>query len=121
MGGLCFDRRGNRFMTCSDDTTLKLWSTEQGLPKATQASSVDLHRAMFVRPLFGGPLVPGAAGPGEGPIETEASATDPWHCVATLQGYHARPMYSVDWLLWGEGPETIATACGDNSIRIFQP
>lgn len=118
--GLCFDLSGNRFMTCSDDTSLKLWSTERGTAKEPPPPAADLHRAMFVRPLFGGPLAPGPASPGEKPAEPEPKATGPWRCAATLQGHHQRPVYSVDWLLWGEGPQTVATACGDNNIRVFQ-
>jgi len=40
-----------------------------------------------------------------------------WQCCSTLSGYHKRPIYFVDWC-----PLTglIATASGDNKIRIFK-
>lgn len=40
-----------------------------------------------------------------------------WKCVCTLSGYHDRPIYDVKWC-----PQTglIATACGDDYIRIFR-
>ncbi|CAF3358431.1 unnamed protein product [Rotaria sp. Silwood1] len=40
-----------------------------------------------------------------------------WKCVCTISGYHKQPIYDVKWC-----PLTglIATACGDNSIRIFR-
>ena len=38
-----------------------------------------------------------------------------WCCVCTLSGYHTREVYDVAWSLDG----FIATACGDDSIRVF--
>eukprot|EP00920_Eleutheroschizon_duboscqi_P009141 GHVT01020938.1.p1 GENE.GHVT01020938.1~~GHVT01020938.1.p1 ORF type:complete len:585 (-),score=134.39 GHVT01020938.1:294-2048(-) len=40
-----------------------------------------------------------------------------WRCTATLQGFHTQSIYSVDW---NKHADYIATACGDNAIRIFQ-
>ncbi|XP_046426028.1 probable cytosolic iron-sulfur protein assembly protein Ciao1 isoform X1 [Neodiprion virginianus] len=40
-----------------------------------------------------------------------------WKCCCTLSGYHSRPIYDIDWCkLTG----LIATACGDDIIRIFR-
>lgn len=40
-----------------------------------------------------------------------------WKCVSTLSGYHFRPIYDISWCdLTG----IIATACGDDCIRLFQ-
>ncbi|PIK58567.1 putative cytosolic iron-sulfur protein assembly protein CIAO1-like isoform X2 [Apostichopus japonicus] len=39
-----------------------------------------------------------------------------WKCVCTLSGHHHRAVYSIDWChLTG----MIATACGDDAVRIF--
>ncbi|NWI88569.1 CIAO1 protein, partial [Pitta sordida] len=46
------------------------------------------------------------------------SGTDPtWKCVCTLSGYHSRTIYDVSWChLTG----AVATACGDDAIRVFE-
>ena len=47
-----------------------------------------------------------------------AGVDDPtWKCVATLGGYHKRCPYDVDWC---HKSGLIATACGDNGIRLFK-
>lgn len=40
-----------------------------------------------------------------------------WKCVCTLAGYHTRTVYDISWC-----PLTnlIATACGDDTIRVFK-
>ncbi|XP_007905631.1 probable cytosolic iron-sulfur protein assembly protein ciao1 [Callorhinchus milii] len=40
-----------------------------------------------------------------------------WKCICTLSGYHTRTVYDVSWC-----PNTgaIATACGDDAIRVFE-
>jgi len=40
-----------------------------------------------------------------------------YKCVCTLSGFHTRPIYDVTWC---HLTDLIATACGDNSIRIFK-
>lgn len=40
-----------------------------------------------------------------------------WKCVCTLSGYHNRTIYDVSWCSL---TDFIATACGDDSIRVFQ-
>ncbi|NXV82410.1 CIAO1 protein, partial [Atlantisia rogersi] len=46
------------------------------------------------------------------------SGTDPtWKCICNLSGYHTRTIYDVAWChLTG----ALATACGDDAIRIFE-
>ena len=39
-----------------------------------------------------------------------------WKCVTTLSGFHTRCIYDIDW---SRINNLIATACGDDSIRIF--
>ncbi|CEM32669.1 unnamed protein product [Vitrella brassicaformis CCMP3155] len=41
-----------------------------------------------------------------------------WRCSCTLQGYHGRTIYCVDWSK--QGDDCIATACGDNALRVFK-
>lgn len=45
------------------------------------------------------------------------NGTDKWECVLTSGGEHTRPIYDVSW---NEKSGLIATACGDDYIRIFQ-
>ncbi|XP_030386566.1 probable cytosolic iron-sulfur protein assembly protein Ciao1 [Scaptodrosophila lebanonensis] len=40
-----------------------------------------------------------------------------WKCVCTLAGHHSRAIYDVTWC---KQTGLIATACGDNAIRIFK-
>lgn len=40
-----------------------------------------------------------------------------WKCVCTLSGYHTRTIYDIDWC---KQTGLIATACGDDIVRIFQ-
>ena len=40
-----------------------------------------------------------------------------WKCVSTLSGYHERAVYSVDW---SHVTGWIASAAGDDSIRVFK-
>ncbi|XP_058715490.1 probable cytosolic iron-sulfur protein assembly protein CIAO1 [Poecile atricapillus] len=40
-----------------------------------------------------------------------------WQCVCTLSGYHGRSIYDVAWChLTG----AVATACGDDAVRVFE-
>ncbi|KAF6729289.1 putative cytosolic iron-sulfur protein assembly protein ciao1-A [Oryzias melastigma] len=49
---------------------------------------------------------------------TEAGQGDlSWKCVCTLSGYHGRTVYDIAWCrLTG----ALATACGDDGIRVFK-
>jgi len=40
-----------------------------------------------------------------------------WKCVCTLSGYHSRPVYDIAWC---HTTDLIATACADDSVRIFK-
>ncbi|BET01208.1 unnamed protein product [Nesidiocoris tenuis] len=40
-----------------------------------------------------------------------------WKCVCTLSGYHDGPVYDVDW---HPTKNLLATACGDNGLRLFE-
>ena len=47
-------------------------------------------------------------------VPTDQSPT--WKCICSIQGHHNRTIYDVDWC---KNSDLIATAAGDNSIRIF--
>lgn len=47
----------------------------------------------------------------------EKTSQKTWVCVCTLGGYHKRTIYDVSW---NKITGLIATACGDNHIRIFK-
>ncbi|XP_067083775.1 probable cytosolic iron-sulfur protein assembly protein ciao1 [Osmerus mordax] len=55
--------------------------------------------------------------PGEGQGDGSTSAGSSWKCVCTLSGFHARAVYDVAWC-----PLTaaLATACGDDGVRVFK-
>ncbi len=40
-----------------------------------------------------------------------------WKCVCTLSGYHNRSVYDISWC---KLTNLLATACGDDHIRIFK-
>nr|CAD7405721.1 unnamed protein product [Timema cristinae] len=45
-------------------------------------------------------------------------SSDPvWKCVCTLSGYHNRTIYDIAWC---HQTDLIATACGDDIIRVFK-
>ncbi|NXI31884.1 CIAO1 protein, partial [Sterrhoptilus dennistouni] len=50
--------------------------------------------------------------------EGQGSGSEPsWKCVCTLSGYHGRSIYDVAWChLTG----AVATACGDDAVRVFE-
>ncbi|NXD31071.1 CIAO1 protein, partial [Spelaeornis formosus] len=55
------------------------------------------------------------AGTGTGDTGTGTRAPG-WHCVCTLSGYHGRSIYDVAWCgLTG----AVASACGDDAVRVF--
>ena len=55
------------------------------------------------------------------PGNSEGIATEnndsTWKCVCTLAGFHNRAVYDIDWC--GQ-TGLLATACGDDSVRIFK-
>jgi len=145
---ISFDAEGARFTTCSDDRTIRVWApaSELGGRGQTEVSSTSppkqpvastLAAASFVTPLFRGatglaavgvavPVAEAGARAPAGPdvaISTwraPADAACSWQCAAAVEGYHPRPIYSVDWLPSQSTP-TIASASGDNRVRVFQP
>ncbi|KAM8794631.1 LOW QUALITY PROTEIN: putative cytosolic iron-sulfur protein assembly protein CIAO1 [Eudromia elegans] len=98
---VAFDRDGQRLASCSDDRTVRVWrrgegGRQPGAPAPSAAPGADGGSACA------------AAGSGSEP---------PWQCVCTLSGFHTRTIYDVAWChLTG----ALATACGDDAIRVFE-
>jgi len=110
----------------------------QSVPSAKEsftgkASAGDLLFAGAVTPLFRGNLVPparpdppqtvangrseAAASSYKSQRSSPADACCGWACVSVIKDHHPRPVYSADW----SDRDFIASACGDNCLRIFQP
>merc|ERR1719198_110322 len=91
----------------------------------------SIASAAFVSPLFKTALGFKAQGGGAEDakaVEPEArktpkDATCVWEPIATIKDEHPRPVYSVDWMPYtvGDTHTALATACGDNFVRVFQP
>lgn len=130
---LSWDPVGARFVTCSDDRTLRFWASEENASQASSASTQQAVKgpsvaaAAFMTPLFRASLGPGAANAApqmpELDLQAPIDATCSWTCVATVEGHHPRPIYSCDWLPFAldGNAACIATACGDDCVRIFKP
>lgn len=120
-----FDRSGAHLVSCSEDKTVKVWMPAEeakNLPAPPKSISYP-GIAHFVTPLFR-PAMQTQAPTGTTslkPRKPPADASCRWTCVATIEGYHPRPIYHVDWLPCDNASCAIATACGDNHIRVFQP
>lgn len=137
---LAFDPCGSRFATCSDDRTVRLWAPAQQVaekpaekPAAEFVAPRGVAAAAFITPLFrsvgslvqedalgaGGLLTRCAAKRRQAPPEAACR----WVTTAQIEDASPRPVYSVDWspsALAGSFT-AIASACGDNRVRIFQP
>lgn len=144
---LGFNQDGSRFVTCSDDKDLRVWAPardgdaggtggaagDAGVSAGGPGPGSRVAMSAFVSPLFRGALAPGGASSAgalaptadgtAGRIKPPADASCPWRCEATIQGHHPRTIFSVDWLPFpaADCATTIASACGDNRIRVFQP
>jgi len=138
---LCFDSVGSRFVTCSDDCTLRVWApTQEPLPKSSVQPDAEssqskehgadvVHRASYVSPLFrASSMIKTAmskpkAKPAPKERKAPADAACSWSCWATIEGHHTRPVYAVDWLPFptANASVSIASAGGDNHVRVFQP
>lgn len=103
---ISFDRSGRRLASCSDDRTVRIWQAYE---------------------------------PGNEEGIATPDNTMIWKCVCTLSGYHTRSVYDISWckitgktiIIWYImqvflihiillQTDLIATACGDDVIRIFK-
>jgi len=136
---LAFDPVGALFATCSDDRTLRVWaplgnnaatamaSEEVKASRSTLPRSSSIVEATYVSRLFRGGSLPtaepeatsSAAAVWQPPKDADCQ----WRIISTIKGEHPRPVYSVDWLPFdvAESTASIASACGDNHVRVFQP
>lgn len=142
---ICFDPIGSCFVTCSDDQTVCLWAPTADLPDPAAAAAATpkhegagarLTAAALFSPLFRpsarlaqAAAASAAAGVTRSEVERRAprDASCAWRCVTHVGADQPRPVYSVDWLSFlapaavgALGASTLATACGDNFVRIFQ-
>eukprot|EP00933_Yihiella_yeosuensis_P031065 TRINITY_DN24608_c1_g1_i1.p1 TRINITY_DN24608_c1_g1~~TRINITY_DN24608_c1_g1_i1.p1 ORF type:complete len:417 (-),score=75.45 TRINITY_DN24608_c1_g1_i1:202-1452(-) len=143
---ISFDATGSRFVTCSDDRSLRIWTPDpmkgigdkrsQGSQDEASGAKGDLGKtiasAAFVSPLFrGAQLVASTTSAEASDAQAEPAtasrvpqdASCGWRCALEVKDEHPRPVYSVDWLPFAskQSSITIASGCGDNCIRIFQP
>lgn len=124
--GLSFDAVGARFASCSDDRTMKIWApSEQAAGQETEASSAKFSAvaaASLMSPLFrAGYSVKSGTPAVVEELKPPKDASCSWTCVATIQGEHPRPVYACHWLPFETAScrAIIATACGDNHVRVF--
>lgn len=87
---MSFENLGKRLATCGEDKTIKIW--KEYSPENPEGLQGNLNR-------------------------TTGMKKDPiWKCVCTISGYHTRCVYDVDW---NKKNGLLATAGGDDSIKIF--
>lgn len=109
---IAFNATGSRFVTCSEDTTMRVWA-----PKRSVMSRVST--AVMMTPLFRG-----TTAALDGPSAAPEDAACGWQCVAVVQGMHPRPVYAVAWCPFPidvSHSSFVATACGDNRLRVLKP
>ena len=87
---MSFENLGKRLATCGDDKTIKIW--KEYSPENEEGILGNLNKTISMK---------------KDPI---------WKCVCTISGYHTRCVYDVDW---NKNNGLLATAGGDDSIKIF--
>mmetsp|Transcript_72964 Transcript_72964/g.205554 ORF Transcript_72964/g.205554 Transcript_72964/m.205554 type:complete len:311 (+) Transcript_72964:259-1191(+) len=113
-------------------------AAEAAEAKAKAAPTYSVSAAAYIAPIFRwGSVLPADPAPAAPTVDEASSALEEeeelrppadascaWHCVSTIRGEHPRPIYSIEWLgspTGWSGRSSIATACGDNHVRVFQP
>lgn len=146
--GISFDAKGACFATCSDDCTIQIWVPESSVAEADLESNNGKHSsnsskekrnsvalAAYLTPLFrsanivkeskGDPATNDATTASHPTISwhVPADASCHWRVQAKIQGEHHGPVYAVDWLPFttAKSGTLLASASGDNHIRVFQP
>ncbi|RMX37163.1 hypothetical protein pdam_00010672 [Pocillopora damicornis] len=100
---ISFNHTGDRLVSCSDDKTIRIWqSYEPGNQEG--AFLIELRILNPVKIQF----LPGVVTNGSDPK---------WKSVCVLSGYHDRTIYDVHW---SPVEDVIATAGGDDCLRVFQ-
>eukprot|EP00916_Digyalum_oweni_P026189 GHVL01043066.1.p1 GENE.GHVL01043066.1~~GHVL01043066.1.p1 ORF type:complete len:357 (+),score=51.36 GHVL01043066.1:1997-3067(+) len=97
---LAFDKTGDNVASVSDDRTLRIWRLRP------EKKEISLLHSYYLFGMFKQQSQP-----------TEKSSSFPvYECICVIDGIHERPIYSVDW---ESSSDLIATACGDNNLRLF--
>lgn len=116
---MSFDAVGARFVSCSEDRTLRIWAPAND---SFATAPMPLAARAFISPLFQRSI----AGLDRllslrTKAQPPADAACPWRCVAAIKNEHPRPIYSVDVLSFDVdwGAMVVASACGDNHVRVF--
>jgi len=91
---IAFDASGDRLVSVGDDKCLKIWRRFRVGKKDD-----DDDEETTDSPSVG------------------SKDAEPWKCVCTISGAHERAIYSVSWC---HSTGLIATAAGDNAIRVFR-
>jgi len=135
---LGFDPEGSRLVSSSGDKTLRIWAPENEATKNCAEAPTPTSRgasvaaAAYVSPLFRATAAATSAAvtaPASGshcspqPRRAPPDAACEWQTAAVIEDHHTRPIYSVDWLPFGtsKSSTSIATASGDNCVRVLQP
>jgi len=86
---ISFEKSGKRLASCGEDKTVKIW---QEYSPENQEGDIGNSSKLGMK-------------------------KDPtWKCICTISGYHSRCVYDVDW---NQNNGLLATASGDDSIKIF--
>ncbi|KAF8822476.1 WD domain, G-beta repeat-containing protein [Cardiosporidium cionae] len=125
--GISFNKEGTKFASCSDDKTIfslenyVLSSSSLGDKHSWNQQHQSATGLLTGKPIVLPPAVTGVFREAllrhlEQSPESQNTSVDGWRCESTLQGFHQRAIYYVDW---HPNKNLIATGCGDNGLRIF--
>lgn len=123
---MSFDVTGSHFVTCSDDRSVRIWApASEGERPEDGKQQASVMASAFVSPLFRGALFGGGSADAAELAKRRppANAACNWEPIANISDAHPRPVYSVDWMPYTVGgtSDLIATACGDNHVRVLAP
>jgi WD40 repeat protein len=102
---LAFNPSGSRMVSCSDDTSLKIWYDTKGrVLLLSDTGKPHSPRCQQIAPCKCDTFTIGSV-----------SGKLGWKLEQTLTGHHSRTVFSVDW----SAADRIASCAGDNSICVY--